>query len=65
MEERIFVTPEEARRRTGSGEAKLVCAYEDELKCKKVSLENAISLKAFRSQLASLSKEQEIIFYCA
>ena len=65
MEEPIRVSAEEARHRTTSGLAKLVCAYEDELKCKKVHLEDAISLKEFRSQLASLTKNQEIIFYCA
>jgi hypothetical protein len=65
MEEPIRVSPEEARHRTTSGSAKLVCAYEDELKCKKVNLEDSISLKDLKSQLASLTKDQEIIFYCA
>jgi hypothetical protein len=65
MEKPIGVSPEEVRRKITSGLAKLVCAYEDELKCKKVHLEGAISLKEFRRQLGSLTKNQEIIFYCA
>jgi hypothetical protein len=61
--ERIGVA--EARRHvTGSG-ALLVCAYDDEAKCNKIKLEGSISLPAFRSRLAALPKDQEIIFYCA
>jgi len=65
MEEPVRISPEEARDRTTSGLAKLICAYEDELKCKKIHLEGAISLKAFRYQLSSLPKDQDLIFYCA
>jgi hypothetical protein len=65
MEEPTVVSPREARRKTESGLAKLVCAYEDELKCKMVHLEDGVSLKDFRSQSAALPKDQEIIFYCA
>jgi hypothetical protein len=47
-----------------SGKALLVCAYEDEEKFKRLRLEGAISLGAFKSRLPSLSKGQEIVFYC-
>ena len=61
--ERISV--EDARRRVDAKRALLVCAYEDEAKCRMINLEGSISLTSFQSRLASLPKSQEIIFYCA
>jgi hypothetical protein len=43
----------------------LVCGYNDEEKFKTMQLEGAISFKEFESRLPELSKDQEIIFYCA
>lgn len=54
-----------AREKVMSGRALLVCAYDDEEKCAKLRLEGAMSLNAFRSKLPSLSKDQELVFYCA
>ena len=65
MQEAIRVSPEEAYQKATTGSAKLVCAYEDEMKCKKVHLEDSITFKEFKSQRFSLAKDQEIIFYCA
>jgi hypothetical protein len=61
--ERVGV--DEARRRVKSGEALLVCAYDDEEKCRRMGLEGAISLAGLRSRVPTLSKQQELIFYCA
>ena len=58
------VTAEEVHDKLKSGEALLVCAYEDEEKFRKLQLEGAISFNAFKSRLPSLSKDQEIVFYC-
>jgi hypothetical protein len=58
------VTAEEVYNKLKSGKALLVCAYEDEEKFKRLRLEGAISLSAFKSKLPSLSKGQEIVFYC-
>ncbi len=63
MTEPIRIPPEEARRKVMSGEALLVCAYEDEEKFRKMHLEDAISLQEFKARLPFLSREQEIIFY--
>ncbi len=63
MTEPIRIPPEEARRKVMSGEALLVCAYEDEEKFRKKHLEDAISLQEFKTRLPFLSREQEIIFY--
>ena len=56
---------EEARRKVKSGQALLVCAYDDEAKCNKIKLEGSIPLKSFQSKASTLPKSQEIIFYCA
>jgi hypothetical protein len=56
----------DARRKVASEGAFLVCAYEDEAKCRTMNLEGSVSLAAFRSKLsAALPKDHEIIFYCA
>lgn len=59
------ISAEEVWQKVTSGKALLVCAYEDEEKCKRLYLEGSISLTEFKSRLSSLSKEDEIIFYCA
>lgn len=59
--ERIDV--DQARRKVESGEALLVCAYEDEDKYRGAALEGSISLDQLRSR--SVDRDQEIIFYCA
>ena len=64
MSEPERVTAEEVYEKLKSGKALLVCAYEDEEKFKKLQLEGAISLNAFKSRLPSLSKDEEVIFYC-
>jgi rhodanese-related sulfurtransferase len=65
MAEPTRVSPEEVRQKVTSGSALLVCAYDDDEKFKRVHLEDAISLEEFRSKLSTLSKDQEIVFYCA
>ncbi len=63
MIEPARIAPEDARKRVLSGEALLVCAYEDEEKFKKIHLEGSISYLEFKNRVGSLSREQEIIFY--
>lgn len=65
MTEFIRVPPQEVRQKVESGSALLVCAYDDEQKFNQNHLEGAISLSEFKSRLASLPQDQEIIFYCA
>ena len=59
------ISPQDAYRQVTSGQAILVCAYEDETKCNTMMLQGAISLKEFESRLPNLKKDQPIIFYCA
>jgi hypothetical protein len=54
----------EARRRVQSGEALLVCAYDDPEKCGRMQLEGSINLSELQSRLWSLPHDQELIFYC-
>lgn len=63
MSEVARIGPEEARRKVNNG-ALLVCAYEDEEKCRNVRLRGALTLGEFESKLSSISKDTEIIFYC-
>lgn len=59
------ITAQEARPKLQVGEALLVCAYEQPEKFAAVRLEGAISFQEFRAMEPTLSKEKEIIFYCA
>ena len=59
------VTPEEARSKLETGDALLVCGYEDDKKFRKVALEGAISFDDFQARLPDLSKAQDVVFYCA
>lgn len=59
------ISPAEARQKTRSGEAVLVCAYESDELCKRNRLEGSLSLKQFTLQGDQQNKEREIIFYCA
>ena len=59
------IPPEQAYELARSGQALLVCAYESELAFKAAKLGGAMSLPAFTALLPSLTREQEIIFYCA
>ena len=56
---------EEAYRKVKSGEAILICAYDDDATFQKMRLDMALSLSEFQKRLPEISKEQEIIFYCA
>jgi hypothetical protein len=61
--ERISV--EDAHKKLKENRALLVCAYEDEGKCRMLNLDGSISLTRFQREAASLPKSQEIIFFCA
>jgi len=65
MPEPVRISPQQARQKLITGHALLVCAYDDADKFKNNHLEGAMSFAALLSKLPSLSKAQEIIFYCA
>jgi hypothetical protein len=65
MEDIERISVEEAHRKVKANQALLVCAYEDEAKCRMVNLDGSISLTSFQKKAASLPKSEEIIFFCA
>ncbi|MGD2098000.1 MAG: rhodanese-like domain-containing protein [Desulfobacterales bacterium] len=65
MSEPIRISPNKARQKVSSGQALLVCAYDDPEKFKKNHLAGALSFSELLAKLPALDKNQEIIFYCA
>jgi hypothetical protein len=59
------VSPEIAYQKAESGQAVLVCAYDDDERCKRLKLDHAMTLYEFESNLMYLPVDKEIIFYCA
>jgi hypothetical protein len=60
------VTPQSAHQALKSNpNAFLVCAYDDEEKCRKNYLEGALTLREFQVREDSLPKDSEILLYCA
>ena len=58
------IGPEQAKRDLASG-ALLICAYDSDEKFRKNHLQGAVSLAELQSQENRLSKDRELIFYCA
>ena len=59
------ISAEDARRKVQSGQALLVCAYDDDAKCATMRLEGATTLNDLRRTLPSLPRGREVILYCA
>jgi hypothetical protein len=59
------IGPEEAHRKVVAGEALLVCAYSDAVKCNRKRPEGSITLSDLQVRLPSLPKTREIIFFCS
>ena len=57
------ISAQQAYTKTKANQALLVCAYEDEAKCRRLNLDGSISFARLESRAASLPKTQEIIFY--
>jgi hypothetical protein len=60
------VSPAEVKKRMQRSPAPLlVCAYDDEAKCRRVQLDGAITLAALEAKRPTLAKDQNLVFYCA
>ena len=57
------ISAQQAHAKIGANQALLVCAYEDDAKCRMFNLEGSISFTSFKARVQSLPKSQEIIFY--
>jgi hypothetical protein len=65
MESELRLPADQARQRVDSRQALLVCAYDDEEKCRNFLFEGALPLKRLEERLGSLPMETGILFYCA
>jgi len=59
------IDPTQAREKVQSGEATLVCAYEDDEKCSRILLDGSITMRQLQAGLKNRNKDEELIFYCA
>jgi hypothetical protein len=59
------INAEETHQKLQMGTVLLVCAYDSEDQFRSMQLAGAISLPEFRAKLPALSKDQEMVFYCA
>ena len=57
------VSAEAVRGKVTSGNALLVCAYDDDGKYGRMNLEGSVSLSKFKSEISGTAKEREIFFY--
>lgn len=65
MATNLRISPEEIYPRVKSGDCLIVCAYDSDETFRTMHLEGAISLNDFKTRVGRLSKDQEIVFYCA
>jgi hypothetical protein len=65
MADVIRITPEETYQKLRAGITLLACAYDSEQQFRNLRLEGAISFSELKSKLPALSKDEEIILYCA
>ena len=65
--ERISTEKAHRRHESDQDDVLLVCAYEDEDKCRDMLIEDSLTLKELKGKERDkdLSKDQDIIFYCA
>ncbi len=61
----IRITPEETYQKLRAGIALLACAYDSEEQFGNLRLEGAISFSELKAKRPALSKDEEIILYCA
>ena len=60
------ITPAEVRQKLKSGRrVYLVCAYDDEEKCRQLRLDDALTLGEFQRRFDTINPDDELVFYCA
>ena len=59
------IEAEEAHREVASGNALLVCAYDDQEQWRRHRLATALSFNEFQGLETRLAKNRKILFYCA
>ncbi len=56
------ITAQQARRLVDAGQALLVCAYDDEQKCRDAGVSGALTHREFIARLPGIPKTQNIVF---
>lgn len=64
MGTKVRIDPTEAKQKIREEGALLVCAYEDEEKCERLSLEGSIDWPTFQQRRADLPEDKDVVFYC-
>jgi len=59
----IRLSPQKTRKLVKAGQAYLVCAYGDEATFRKIALEGALSLRAFRKRHPKFPSDRLVIFF--
>jgi len=59
------IDPKQAKHDAEVGDALIVCAYDSQEKFEANELKGALSLDDLQSREGELSKDRELIFYCA
>lgn len=59
------IDPTQAREKARSGQASLVCAYDDDQRCRGILLDGAVTLSQFQASTDQTDKDREIILFCA
>lgn len=59
------LTADEVRQRIEGNDAMLVCAYNDTEKCAQFGIDESTPYPELKSQLDSIPKSKELIFFCA
>jgi len=67
VEQDLRISPQAAYQLVKEGKAVLVCTYYDERTCRRLRIDNAISLSELEWNIRHgyISPQKEIIFYCA
>jgi hypothetical protein len=60
----VRISAADARQRVEAGQAVLVCAYDDDNKCRDAGVTGSITHKQFLAELPRVPKTREIIFFC-
>ena len=50
-------------RQKGSDPVLLVCAYDDEERCRSIRIPGSITIRELREQLPSIPQDKDIVFY--
>lgn len=64
MSEIERIEPQPAHQHSRESDALLICAYEDEDKCRDMALSGSIPLARLSGRERELDKGTELIFYC-